>query len=129
MASTKEAVKPTRPAETAAAKAGQGEREMLDCGGLAQEALLAKLGVTDKGLNTSQVQERLERFGLNEVEKAKHLGFLGEIYQRSKNPLVIQLLVIAGVSLAMGDVRSAVVVGGMVVLSVMLGYIQEARSS
>ncbi len=129
MASTKEAVKPTRPAETAAAKAGQGEREMLDCGGLALEALLSKLGATEKGLNASQVQERLERFGLNEVEKAKHLGFLGEIYQRSKNPLVIQLLVIAGVSLWMGDVRSAVVVGGMVVLSVMLGYIQEARSS
>ena len=29
----------------------------------------------------------------------------------------------------MGDLRSASVVGGMVVLSVMLGYIQEARSS
>ncbi|MDE2238200.1 MAG: magnesium-translocating P-type ATPase, partial [Elusimicrobia bacterium] len=38
------------------------------------------------------------------------------------------LLVIAGVSWAMGDTDAAAIVGAMVVLSVVLGYVQEARS-
>jgi Mg2+-importing ATPase len=42
---------------------------------------------------------------------------------------VIQLLVIAVVSYAMGDLRAASVVGGMIVLSVSLAYFQEMRSS
>src|SRR5271170_4253149 len=129
MASATESLKQPRPTESAAAKASQGEREMLECGGLSLDAVLTRLGATEKGLSPAQVQERLERYGPNEVEKSHKQGFIGEIFQRCKNPLVIQLLVIAGVSLWMDDVRSAVVVGGMVVLSVMLGYVQEKRSS
>ena len=45
---------------------------------------------------------------------ARKLGFLGEIYERSKNPLVIQLLVIAAVSLWMGDARAASVSSGRI---------------
>src|SRR5437016_12783695 len=102
---------------------------MLECSALPVEAVLAKLGTTDKGLPPEQVEERHARFGPNEVEHARKLGFVGEIFERSKNPLVIQLFVIAAVSLWMGDVRAASVVGVMVVLSVLLGYVQERRSS
>jgi Mg2+-importing ATPase len=52
-----------------------------------------------------------------------------ELLQRCRNPLVIQLLVICVVSLLMGDVRAATVVGAMVLLSVGLAYVQEHRSS
>jgi Mg2+-importing ATPase len=129
MSSATETAKQNRPGESAAAKASQGEREMLDCGALPPETVLTRLGATEKGLSPEQVQERLERYGPNEVEKSHKVGFIGEIFQRCKNPLVIQLLVIAGVSYWMDDVRSALVVGLMVVLSVMLGYIQEKRSN
>jgi len=123
-------VKRARAAEQAGpAAAALGEREMLDCGALAPEALLARLGASDKGLSADQAEERFDRFGPNEVAPTRKLGFLGEIYQRSKNPLVVQLLVIAAASTWMGDLRAASVVGLMVVLSVMLGYVQERRSS
>ncbi len=117
--------KPVRATESAT----HGEREMLECGALTAEAVLTRLSATDKGLAPEQVEERQQRIGPNEVEHTRRLGFFGEIFQRSKNPLVIQLLVIAVVSLWMGDVRAAVVVGGMVVLSVGLQYVQERRSS
>jgi Mg2+-importing ATPase len=52
-----------------------------------------------------------------------------ELLQRCRNPLVIQLLVICVVALIMGDVRAATVVGAMVLLSVVLAYVQEHRSS
>ena len=109
-------------------EAAQGEQELLEVAGLAPEAALAKLKTSDKGLGAEAVEERRARFGPNAVGGARKLGVLGEIYQRTKNPLVIQLLVIAIVSLAMGDTRSFVVVGLMVVLSVILAYVQEAQS-
>jgi len=118
-----------RPAEAASVAAAQGERELLECAALSAESVLARLGTSEKGLTPEQVEERLERFGHNEVEHARQLGFIGEIIDRSKNPLVIQLLVIAVVSLLMGDARASAVVGLMVVLSVLLGYAQERRSS
>ncbi|TMA28208.1 MAG: magnesium-translocating P-type ATPase [Deltaproteobacteria bacterium] len=102
---------------------------MLEVGALPPEAVFTRFGTSDKGLTPDQVEERLERVGPNEVEHARRLGFFGEIFQRSKNPLVIQLLVIAVVSLALGDVRAATVVGAMVILSVALGYVQERRSN
>ena len=116
-----------RPPDTATAL--QAERELLEVGALPPEAVIARLGTTDKGLSFAQIEERLARFGPNEVEHARRVGFFGEILQRSKNPLVIQLLVIALVSLWMGDLRAASVVVAMVVLSVALGYVQERRSN
>ena len=113
----------------AAAKAGRAERDILDVGTLTPEAALARLGASAAGLAAGQVEERLQRWGPNEVERARKLGFVGEVFQRCRNPLVIQLLVIAVVSYTMGDLRSCGVVGSMVVLSVFLGYIQEKRSS
>ena len=41
-------------------------------------------------------------------------GVVMELLHRCRNPLVIQLLVICGVSIATGDVPSAVVVGLMI---------------
>jgi Mg2+-importing ATPase len=110
-------------------EAAKGELELLEIAGMAPDAALAKMKTGDKGLTAEAVEERLAEFGPNAVTSARKLGVLGEIYQRAKNPLVIQLLVIAFVSLAMDDVPSFVVVGLMVVLSVILAYIQEAQSN
>jgi P-type Mg2+ transporter len=106
-----------------------GEKELLDVCNLTVEAALSRTGSSDKGLSEEQAQERRAKFGLNEIAKRKKLGFIGEIFQRCKNPLVIQLFVISLVSYFMGDLRAAIVVGVMIVLSVFLGYFQETRSS
>jgi len=109
--------------------AAQGEQELLDIAGLTPEAVLAKLSCGEKGLAAEVASERRAKYGPNLVESRRKIGILGEIWERAKNPLVIQLLVIAGASLFMDDIPSAVVVGAMVVLSVILAYVQEARSN
>src|SRR5690349_8761144 len=76
-------------------EAAQGEQELLEIAGLAPEGVLAKLKTGDEGLGAESVEERRERYGANAVGSARKLGVLGELYQRVKNPLVIQLLVIA----------------------------------
>src|SRR5437016_2194479 len=90
-------------------KTAEGEAELLTVAAMSPEAVLSRLGAAEKGLSTEQVVERLETHGRNLVGKAEKTGFLGEIVERSKNPLVLQLLVIAIVSFLMGDVRAATV--------------------
>ncbi len=106
-----------------------GEKELLEVCALPVDQALTRLGTTDKGLSDDQVLERRAQYGLNEVARRKKLGFVAEILQRCKNPLVIQLFVIASVSYAMGDARAASVVSVMIFLSVFLAYYQETRSS
>jgi P-type Mg2+ transporter len=91
--------------------------------------LFAELGGNRDGLTSEAAAERLEKFGPNLVVASRRHTFLSDILHRCRNPLVIQLLIIAAVSYLMGDLRSTVVVGGMVLLSVVLSYVQETRSS
>ncbi len=114
---------------TASPEAIEGEKEMLENAGLAPEAVLARQKTSDRGITHEAVLERRERWGLNQVGVKHKLSVLGEIYERAKNPLVIQLLIIAVVSALMDDVPSAVVVSAMIVLSVILAYVQEAQSN
>ena len=94
-----------------------------------ESELCAKLGSSSAGLSPETAAEFLDRFGPNTVVGGGRPGALADLLQRCRNPLVIQLLVIATVSYLMGDLRSTIVVGAMLFLSVILSYIQEARSS
>ena len=96
---------------------------------LPAEEALQRLGVTENGLSDEQVETAREEYGSNILSHRKEAGIVMELLQRCRNPLVIQLLVICVVSLLMGDVRAATVVGAMVLLSVVLAYVQEHRSS
>jgi Mg2+-importing ATPase len=82
----------------------------------------------EEGLNDSEVETFREEWGTNDLGQKKKHGFVMEILIRCKNPLVIQLLVIAAISLATGDAASASIVGAMVVISVGLSYYQESKS-
>jgi Mg2+-importing ATPase len=114
------------PASTTAA--GVEDRELLDIGTWTAEDVFKKLNVTDKGLTLGEVQVRRVQYGANEVSRGRRYGFVADFAGRLINPLVVLLLVIAGISLVMGDIRAAIVVGVMILLSVVLGYYQEFRS-
>jgi Mg2+-importing ATPase len=114
---------------TASPEAIEGEKEMLENAGLTPDAVLARAKTSDRGITPEAVLERRERWGLNQVGVKHKLSVVGEIYERAKNPLVIQLLIIAVVSAVMDDIPSAVVVSAMIVLSVILAYVQEAQSN
>jgi Mg2+-importing ATPase len=91
--------------------------------------LLAKLGSSAGGLSSEQAAAKLAEVGPNSVASGGHRSALLDILNRCRNPLVIQLLIIAAVCYLTGDHVSAGVVGGMVCLSVFLSYFQESRSS
>jgi Mg2+-importing ATPase len=115
--------------KAAAAAISEHEQKLMELCTLPAEEALQRLGVTENGLSDEQVETAREEYGSNILSHRKEAGIVMELLQRCRNPLVIQLLVICVVSLLMGDVRAATVVGAMVLLSVVLAYVQEHRSS
>ena len=91
--------------------------------------LLGKLGTAIGGLTSEQAADKLHEVGPNTVAAGGRRSALVDLLNRCRNPLVIQLLVIAIVFYLTDDPFSASVVGGMVFLSVFLSYFQESRSS
>jgi P-type Mg2+ transporter len=105
------------------------ERRLAELCALGADEAMRRLNVPERGLEAEEVERRRDEYGPNEVVTRRRAGPIAEILRRCRNPLVIQLLVIGVVSFLMGDVRSAIVVGGMIILSVGLSYVQETRSS
>ncbi len=91
--------------------------------------LFAKIGSSAGGLTSESAAAKLGEVGPNAVASSGRTSLFVDLLHRCKNPLVIQLFVIAAVSYATGDPVSAGIVGGMVFLSVFLSYIQESRST
>lgn len=104
------------------------ERRLLEVCCKQPENALFLMKSREEGLNASEVETLREEWGSNDLGQKKKHGFVMEILMRCKNPLVIQLLVIAAISLATGDIASATIVGAMVVISVGLSYYQENKS-
>lgn len=92
------------------------------------EALL-RLGTTMAGLTKREASARLRSGGRNLVAGEAKTGVLHEIALRASNPLNGLLLLLAGASVMLGDVRAAVVIAVMVLLATATSFIQEHRSN
>jgi P-type Mg2+ transporter len=93
-----------------------------------EEDALARLTSTPKGLSEAEAETRLHEYGPNAFATRRRHGVAADLFDRFKNPLVIQLLVIGIVSLLMHDLTSSIIVGAMIVLSVFLAFFQERKS-
>ena len=84
---------------------------------------------TPPGLPEDEAARRLQRFGPNLVGHERPPTMLGELWGRARNPLNALLLALAATSWLLGDLRSAIVIGVIVLLAVGLAFIQEHRSN
>jgi P-type Mg2+ transporter len=91
--------------------------------------VLGRLGCTDAGLDETEAARRLKRFGLNQIARERRTGVIYELINRTKNPLNVLLLTLAVISYFLGDVRPAIVIATMVLLSIFTAFIQEHRSN
>jgi len=105
------------------------ERRLTDLCVLSAGEALAALDSGLRGLSSEEAEKRLDEYGPNELSHTRRMGFLADIFQRCRSPLVVQLLIIALISGAIGEIKSAFIVSAMVFLSVGLSYILDRRSS
>lgn len=81
-----------------------------------------------RGLTHKEAEERLEKYGYNELASEKQKPVIIKFLENFKNPLVILLLVLGTVSFITGDARAAIVMYIMVALGVVLKFYQELKA-
>ena len=122
--------RPDQPATATKAKhqAIRVSPAVLDAAGKDGEELLQSLRTTAAGLTQTEAEERARTTGPNEVAQERQQGWFLRLMKIIRNPLVVLLATLSAVSFSTGDARAGTVMAGMVVLSVALRFIQEARA-
>jgi len=93
------------------------------------EELLRTLGSSTRGLAPEEAQRRRARHGRNVLTPARRHAVLRLLLDRFRSPLLLILIFAALVSLAVHDWVDALVVLGIVLISAVLGAIQEYRAT
>ena len=96
-------------------------------GGLAD--VLAQLKTRKEGLTGAEADAIRARVGPNEVEHEKPMPGWLHLWLSYKNPFNLLLTVLAAVSYYTADIKAALVIGAMVLLSTLIRFVQERRSN
>jgi P-type Mg2+ transporter len=80
------------------------------------------------GLTSIEAAQRLAQYGANRLAPATQRWVVLQFLAHFKNPLVLVLLVAAGISALTGDVTGALIIGLIVLMSVTLDFVQAYRA-
>ena len=98
------------------------------------EEVLQELGVTESGLTTAEAQERLAKYGPNKLKEAEKPTLLQRFLTQLKDPMLIILLIAAGVSALTSflaqenEIAEVVIILAVVLLNAILGVLQESKA-
>jgi Mg2+-importing ATPase len=90
--------------------------------------LLAALNTRPAGLEAAEAAARLARSGPNLLRPRAERAWLLAFFAHFRNPLVLVLLAASAIAGFLGDMRSFVVIGIIVLMSVTLDFAQEYRA-
>ncbi|MBC7582039.1 cation-transporting P-type ATPase [Aeromicrobium sp.] len=90
--------------------------------------VLKEVTSTAKGLSATAAKERLERLGPNMLEQVHRDSTLTTFLRQFKNLLVIILLVSAGISIYLGDGKTAAIMVLIALVNTMVGFFQEHKA-
>ncbi|MBN9116195.1 MAG: magnesium-translocating P-type ATPase, partial [Pandoraea sp.] len=102
---------------------------LLDAARDAGPDLLARLHTTRDGLSDDEAATVRAHVGVNEVEHEKPLPWWRHLFNCYRNPFNLLLSALAAVSYATDDTEGTIIIASMVIISTVLRFVQEARSS
>lgn len=89
---------------------------------------LESLGVTKNGLTDSEVQQRREKYGYNELAEGKKKSTVQVFFEQFKDFLVIILIVAALISAFLGEIESTIVILVVIIINAILGTVQHVKA-
>ena len=98
------------------------------------EEVLQDLGVGQEGLTSEQAKERQEKYGPNKLKEAEKATLLQKFFNQLKDPMLIILMIAAGVSALTGmlsgenEWAEVIIILTVVLLNAILGVIQESKA-
>lgn len=90
--------------------------------------VLKKLDVTQDGLTERQAEDRLQKYGKNELAGEKRTTILQKFINQFKDLMIIILLIATGISLLIGEASDALIIFLVVVLNAAFGVFQESKA-
>ncbi len=99
------------------------EAAKRDSGGIFHQLMTSQSGLTP-----DEVIKRQELFGLNELAEERY-SWQKQLFKTLSNPLIILLTSLAIISYLTGDLKAALVMISMVLISASLTFFQEYRSN
>jgi len=81
-----------------------------------------------QGLSSDEASRRLEEFGPNELRKEEKVSAWALFFNQFKNVLIIILLIATLLSLLIGEILDAAMISVIVLLSAVLGFVQEYKA-
>jgi Mg2+-importing ATPase len=96
---------------------------------LPQEALLATLHASPKGLSVEDAARRLKETGTNTLGRDRSLSAFTVLWRQFRSPLVLILVIAAAISASVGQAHEAIIIGIIVLASCLLGFFQEYGAS
>ena len=101
---------------------------------LSTEAVLQELETDQHGLTSQQAAQRLEKYGRNKLKEAEKATWLQRFIAQLKDPMLIILMIAAGVSALTGmlsgenEWAEVIIIVAVVLLNAILGVIQESKA-
>ncbi|MDP3990602.1 MAG: calcium-translocating P-type ATPase, SERCA-type [archaeon] len=95
---------------------------------LSADDILKQLKTSTKGLSGHEAEERLHKYGLNEIKREEGIGPLKILFSQFSSPLVWILIVALGISIALSEYIDASVIGVIIIVNAILGFSQEYRA-
>ena len=95
---------------------------------LTEEATLKELKVSKKGLTNQEAEHRRQTYGLNELKAEKGVHPIRIFIEQFSSPLIWILLFALAVSIFLHETTDAIVIGVIVVLNAILGFMQEYKA-
>ena len=100
-----------------------------DWGASTVDEVAERVGVdTENGLSTDDAEARLDDTGENRIQRVALDPAWRVFLDQFRSPLILLLLVAAAVAGAVGEVRDAVVIGAVLTLNAVIGFVQEYRA-
>lgn len=92
------------------------------------EKAYKELNSSQNGLGEEEAQLRLRKYGPNEISKAGEVSPFKLLLTQIQNFIVYVLIAAAVLSFLIGESNDAIVIGVIIVLNVILGFVQEYKA-
>jgi Ca2+-transporting ATPase len=95
---------------------------------LSETKLLKELKSSHSGLSWDEVEQRWHQFGQNLIESTHKINKWKILLDQIINPLVLILILAAGISILADHAIDALVIGGIIIINTTIGYLQESKA-
>ena len=95
---------------------------------ISAEEAIKKLESAAAGISTAEAEDRLKKYGPNELKEAKKISLVVRFLLQLKDVFMIMLLIAAGISMSIGSYSNALIMVIIVILNTMIGFIQEFKA-